>query len=73
MIRAMLLLFAAAFLAKAVLSLASGKIEIGWVFEPAIVERAKDPFVYWLMVLATSLGGLFIAGAVCCDILFPIN
>ena len=43
---------------KASNALANGRIEVGWVFEPVIAHRNKDPFMFWFMLAGSILMGV---------------
>jgi hypothetical protein len=66
-----ILLFAVLLFAKATVALRLGKIDAGWVFEPVVADRTKEPFFYWFMVCASYFAAVFGVAIVIYGTIFP--
>jgi hypothetical protein len=62
------LLVSAFMLSNAMRSHATGRFEIGWVFERVLADKTNQPFLYWFMFI-----GHVIAAVVCVVVVICLN
>ena len=59
------------FFFKATTAFASGRIDVGWAFEPIVAHRSKEPFLFWFMLAGSILMGVVGSVMAICTIIFP--